>query len=140
MLNLYSHSEGNLNSLRYQKFCEKVATNAVFVEPKSLPPTSSAAQYHCFRVYHQVQQWMGNQDMDPCDWGWQVIAGKLSPVMSDLKPAPQSLLKVIRCSCKSDCKTKMCTCRKLGLTCSNVCGGCNGINCTNVSQMDLLDD
>ena len=130
LLSLYGHSEGNLNSLRYQKFCKKVATNAVFVEPTSLPPTSSAAKYHCFRVYHQVQQWMGNQDMD----------GKLSPVMSDLKPAPQSLLKVIRCSCKSYCKTKRCTCRKLGLTCSNVCGGCNGINCTNASQMDLLDD
>ena len=29
--------------------------------------------------------------MDPCDWGWQVVAGKLLPVMSDLKPAPVSI-------------------------------------------------
>ena len=78
--------------------------------------------------------------MDPCDWGWQVIAGKLLPVMSDLKAAPQSLLKIIRCSCKSDFKMIKCTCRKLGLTCSIVCGGCIGINCTNAYQMDLLDD
>ena len=59
--------------------------------------------------------------MDPCDWGWQVIAGKLLPVMSDLKPAPQSLLKITRCSCKSDFKMIKCTCRKLEPTCSSVC-------------------
>ena len=140
MLCLYSHSESNLNCLPYQNFSEKVATNPVFAELKLLPPTSSAAKYHCFHVYYQVQQWIGKQDMDPCDSGWQVVAGKLLPVMSDLKPAPQFLLKITRCSCKSDFKMRKCTCRKLELTCSNVCVGCIGINCTNADQMDLLDD
>ena len=140
MLRLYSHSESNLNCLRYQNFCEKVATNPAFAELKLLPPTSSAAKYHCFHVYCQVQPWIGKQDMDLCDRGWQVVAGKLLPVTSDLKPAPQSLWKIIRCSCKSDFKMIKCTCRKLGLTCSNLCVGCIGINCTNAYQMDLLDD
>ena len=140
MLHLYSHSESTLNCLHYQNFCEKVATNSVFAELKLLPPTSSAAKYYCFHVYYQVQQWIGKQDMDPCDWDWQVVAGKLLPVMSDLKPAPQSLLKITRCSCKSDFKMIKCTCRKLELTCSNVCVGCIGINCINAYQMDLLDD
>lgn len=30
-----------------------------------LPPTSDAAKYHSFRVYHQVQAWLG---MKRCPW------------------------------------------------------------------------
>ena len=69
LLSMYGSCEENLNILRYKRFCEKVATNTVCVEPKKLPPTSSAAKYHLFRVYYQVQQWMGNSELDPCDWG-----------------------------------------------------------------------
>ena len=136
---LYGGTDGKLNRLRYQKFCEKVASSSVYVEPKSLLPTSSAAKFHSYRVYLQVQQWMGNKLLDPCDWGWQISGEKLAPVMVDMKAAPDTLLKIIRCSCKSDCKTKRCTCRKYGLSCSNVCTGCSGINCTNAREIDLDD-
>ena len=34
-------------------------------ELATLPPTSVAAAQHSFRVYHQVQMWLGN-DLDPC--------------------------------------------------------------------------
>ena len=140
LLYLYGSSEGNLNALRYKKFCKQISTNRVYVEPKWLPPTSSAVKYHFFRVYFQVQQWMGNADIDPCDWGWYVVAGKLAPVMSDMKPAPQALLKIIRCACKSDCRTKRCTCRKYGLSCTSMCVGCSGSSCSNASPMDIDDE
>jgi hypothetical protein len=35
-----------------------------FVDPQALPPTSSAAKYHSMRVYLQVQQWMGNNELN----------------------------------------------------------------------------
>ena len=35
----YSDNKENLNMLRYKIFCEKVATNQIYVEPKMLPPS-----------------------------------------------------------------------------------------------------
>ena len=34
------------------------------VSPESLPPTSAAASFHSLRVYHQVQVWRGQDDLD----------------------------------------------------------------------------
>lgn len=128
-----------LNHLRYKRFLTKVATGSVYVEPKSLPPTSEAARYHSFRVYHQVQRWMG-ADLDACDWCWEAKDGMLIPVKTHKEPAPQSLLKVIHCNCKTDCCTRKCTCKRHGLECSDVCGECRGVSCTNTSYPDQDSD
>ena len=37
--------------------------------------------------------------------------GTLIPVMTDKPPAPETLLRVIRCYCKVDCNTARCSCR-----------------------------
>ena len=65
------------------------------------------------------------------DWGWKVIGDQLVPVATDLPPAPDSLLQLIRCNCLSDCRTMRCTCRKNGMQCSPACGQCKGSACTN---------
>ena len=44
-----------LNLLRVLRFHQKVGTSISFFRPKVLPPTLSAAHYHCRRVYLQVQ-------------------------------------------------------------------------------------
>ena len=41
----------NLDSLRYTRFCQKVAPVTSSVQPESLPPTSVAAAYHSQRVF-----------------------------------------------------------------------------------------
>ena len=51
-----------LDSLPYQHFCQKVATNTSHVQPQSLPPTSAAAKYHSLRVFFQIQKWKGSAD------------------------------------------------------------------------------
>ena len=107
-----------LDRLRYQKYCEKVVKNAICVEAKSLPPTSSAAKFHAYRVYYQVQTWLGNTLVNPTDWGWNVSDGVMYPYMTDIAPAPDSLLKMVKCNCKTDCKTARCSCKKHGLDCS----------------------
>jgi len=64
-----------LGGLRKTKFCNKVAkNNSTTVEVHSLPPTTDAAKYHSFRVYCQVQEWMGNC-VDPDKWGWCLRKG-----------------------------------------------------------------
>ena len=63
--------------------------------------------------------------------------GILRPVYSLKKPVPVKLSKMISCSCKTGCSTR-CGCRQLGLKCSVLCSGCNGIDCTN--KTECIDD
>ena len=115
MVSLYKGRQNeNLNELRYRLFCSRISTSTSYVEPRSLPPSTSAAAFHSYRVYHQIQVWNGKQ-FDPQEWGWNVKQGKMVPIETDKDPAPKCLLEVIRCNCKSGCTTMQCTCRKHGL-------------------------
>ena len=126
-----SRKEG-LDELRYRRFREKIATRTSAVQVHTLPPPAAAAGYHSARVYFQVQEWMDKgSNFNPEEWGWLRVRGKLEHMKTDLPPAPDTLMKVMRCNCKTNCDTRKCTCRKLGLECSIVCGECKGINCTN---------
>lgn len=72
------------------------------------------------------------------DWGWKKTNRGLEPITTTADPAPESLLKLISCKCKSKCG-KMCGCRKAGLKCSVLCLHCSGETCENVTNIrDLL--
>ncbi|CAG2207340.1 unnamed protein product [Mytilus edulis] len=133
-----------LDMLRYRIFASKVCVGNIYVQVHTLPPTSDAAKLHCIRVYHQTQVWIGKGDkLDPKDWGWHVEDNKLLPIRALLPPAPEKLLRIIRCNCKLNCDTKRCSCRKHGIDCSPACGECRGMNCSNTSNIteaDELDD
>ncbi|VDI48316.1 Hypothetical predicted protein [Mytilus galloprovincialis] len=133
-----------LDMLRYRIFASKVCVGNIYVQVHTLPPTSDAAKLHCMRVYHQTQVWIGKGDkLDPKDWGWHVEDNKLLPIRALLPPAPEKLLRIIRCNCKLNCDTKRCSCRKHGIDCSPACGECRGMNCSNTSNIteaDELDD
>lgn len=120
---------------RATRFSSKVVTKSTHLPPERLPPTSDAAKYHSYRVYHQVQTWVGNR-MDPTKWGWVISKGQrgdvLKPVRMDQDAAPPSLLKLIKCNCGGKCDRNTCSCRKHGLPCTLACGQCKGITCTNV--------
>ena len=91
----------SLNSPRYAKFMEMVAS-AKNIDPQKLPPTARAAYYHSLRVHLQVILWkeLTTDSLDPLIWGWKLDNSKLQPIMTDLEPAPESLLKFVRCKCK----------------------------------------
>ena len=142
MLSLYGgiQYEG-LDLLRYRKFTSKVIVGNIYVQVNSLPPTSDSAKFHSLRSYLQCQIWIGNGDEpNPHDWGWYTSdSKKLLPVKGMLPPAPDKLLKIIRCNCKVNCDTKRCTCRKHGIDCSNGCGECRGISCSNTPSLVNTD-
>ena len=90
---------------------------------------------------------LSDKGMQPEEWGWKVINGKLLPVMTDVSPAPENILRIIRCNCHADCSTTRCTCRTHSLVCSSACGQCRGSGCTNstrrtyvVEEDDELDE
>jgi len=121
-----------LDELRYKRFTEKVALSTTFVQVHSLPPTSNASKYHSMRTYLQVQQWTHSDcNLNPEEWGWCVNDNRLEPRTTDLPPAPDALLQVIRCNCRTDCDSRRCSCKKHGLACSIACGICRGVTCAN---------
>ena len=58
--------------------------------------------------------------------------------MMDLEPAPESLLKFVRCKCKlstaNPCGSNTCSCLKHGLKHVTVCGDCRGESCRNAEE------
>ena len=125
--------DDDLNILRHKKFCEKVASNVASIEPQALPPTSAAMKYHSYRVYYQICVWSEwDSNMSPEDWGWRIDEEGFVPVATDLPVAPENLLKVVRCSCKTDCINLRCSCRKHNLKCTIACTHCRGSDCRNV--------
>ena len=62
------------------------------------------------------------------------------PIMTDQPAPPPEILEVVRCSCKKDCSTKRCTCKKHGLPCTDICGECCGTSCTNSQLPDFSDE
>ncbi|KAG1678576.1 hypothetical protein GQR58_013380 [Nymphon striatum] len=137
---LYNDQPGEtLDILKLQRFCQKVSTSTVRVEPRTLPPTSASAKQHCLRVYVQVQQWKG-VGMNANGWGWAIRVERMVPVMTEMKPAPDYLLDAIHCGCNTDCSTRRCSCRKYNLECSSACSECKGLHCSNVTLPEPESD
>ncbi|KAJ8346642.1 hypothetical protein SKAU_G00280430 [Synaphobranchus kaupii] len=142
MVILYNgKSTDTLDSLQYHRFCEKVASSSTYVQPQVLPPTSGAAKYHSLRVYLQVQEWKGSTDGPrPTEWGWQKCDEGFVPIQTTLPPAPEKLLRVIKCNCQAECSTLRCTCKNNNIECTPACGNCRESSCTHSIQMPCDED
>ena len=129
----------SLNKHRYHCFMKAVAKCPIHTKLQlaSLPPTSAAAKEHSKRVYNQVQQWLGCS-LPPTEWGWDLVNGQLHPTLTRKPPAPDTLLNLISCNCKTGCE-RGCGCRKAGIHCSPLCGQCRGGGCSN-SEMPETDE
>lgn len=142
---LYSNGEEerSLNSLGYVKYQQKLVTSTSSIEPQQLPPTSAAAQFHSMRSYYQIQEWISlkGDAMDPLEWGWNITGDKMFPIYTNRTPAPEDLLHLIRCTCKTDCLTRRCSCRLYGLPCTAACAHCKGESCFNsAGHEEEVDD
>ena len=79
-------------------------------------------------------------DMNPEEWGWDIVDGRYLPKQTDKAPAPPELLNMIYCGCKTQCDTKSSTCRRHGLFCADAYTYCTGTTCKNSEAPDLSDD
>ena len=127
----------SLDILRYCKFLQKVQTKSTNLHVQSLPPTSDAARFHSYRTFLQamVTQWYGSTSMG--------LGKSKQPTGSKkgyITCSPDRLLIRIRCSCKQDCDSRRCTCRKHGLPCTPACGDCRVLCCSNRdTSIDYFD-
>ncbi|KAJ8873862.1 hypothetical protein PR048_024698 [Dryococelus australis] len=107
----------SLQTLRHRMLMDVAAAKS-FVAPACWPPKESAAKYHSFRMYYQSSVWISKETLlTPTEWGWFVTENSHYPT-SDMPPAPEWLLKMIHCSCKTQCATMRCGCKQNGLPCS----------------------
>ena len=133
LVDIYNGNDGDTLD-KLVKYHEKVSTGSKQVQPKILPPTSAAAKYYSYRVFYQVQEWacLGTSlELMPEEWGFQLQRGQLLPVHTDISPAHEELLNVIRCGCTTDCSSHRCSCRKAGLSRTTAYGQCRGTRCLN---------
>ena len=118
----------DLASLRWQLFKQLKPGHGV----EKLPPTPGAWREHIRRAHVHANVWQ--QDIiaqpkypDPLTLGWQLVEGRLVSILSQVPPAPQSVLQLLRCNCGSSskqqnkCVTKRCTCKSHGVVCTELC-------------------
>ncbi len=78
------------------------------------------------------------------EWGCKRSQTSIEPIKADLKAAPEWLLKVISCNCKSTSRkqymTKACSCQQKGLQCVAAWGDCHGEGCGNSELPQSVTD
>ena len=71
-----------LAQITKHKYIKMVTTWKKELQPERPPPTENAIKFHSFRVYLQIQKWLG-VDMDEALWGWKKEKDILVPIKSD---------------------------------------------------------
>jgi hypothetical protein len=115
-----SASMKTLSALRWHMFKQTQA------ESEKLPPTQGALRQHILRAHYQCIVWWNDvkpivELPDPTEYGWAQCNGVFTPVVTLLKPAPECIVELVRCKCKSGRCRGNCSCRVAGMVCSEMC-------------------
>ncbi|KAG1692600.1 hypothetical protein GQR58_007244 [Nymphon striatum] len=107
-----------------------------------LPPTLGSLVPHTARAYHMALIWKTSKEPcpqfpPPTDYFWELVDGRLKPVYCTNLPAPETLLELRKCSCKTGCTKNSCGCKKNNLKCTDMCG-CGEL-CQNIYHESPLD-
>ena len=112
----------NVNLLRYEMHCAKGGK----IEPEELPSCRSSLKLHVTWVNYQVGIWQ--RGILPCpgipypnNYGWQVAGSSIDIRWLGSKPAPEEVLELISCTCKTSCSTSDCSRIAAGIKCADVC-------------------
>ena len=109
-----------------------------------LPPTRASLLPHITRANFMAMRdksyTTSGPDLPPIkESGWSEHQGAHVPVMCLSLPAPQAVIELTKCGCKSDCKGR-CGYFKNGIPYTPLCK-CFGKNCTNPFTDDTpVDD
>ena len=132
----------SIKELRWALFAQNAK------EGRQLPPTLGTLIPHTQRAFYMALVW--NLSTKPCpsippatNFSWERQDGYLVPVLNINVPAPEALLELRQCSCRSSCMTNRCGCHKNSLMCSDACGcgdGCENSEDYNEEIHDHSED
>ena len=136
-LSLYRQKNAtNLNEARYNMYKKKKNKPNL----KTLPPTDLNLLEHTLRSHLQVMLWKSANKSEPpkitqdiTKFGWNT-KGSIMPMIAQQLIAPQMLLDVISCGCRSEgkaCAQRNCKCHNDNLSCTEYCACESGSNCKN---------
>lgn len=115
----------NVNLTRKQLFAQKGRTL------ESIPPTRDALLQHVKRAAYQ-SGYVWSQCLvvkptlpNPSEWGWSLINDVWQPLWITQSVADGFCQELLRCGCKTGCKTRLCKCVRSNLKCTALCG-CGG--------------
>ena len=93
------------------------------------------------RVWFQATIMQQQQPFEPLNFGYyKNTDGQILPVTTKVLPAPQAVIELVRCRCKTDCSTLRCSCRKNNLPCTELCSGCPNDEDSNIGNDTDSDD
>ena len=99
MLPLYGADKfATLNKYRHVAYKRGLASTplSIYFQLSRIRPTSAAARQHPFRVYLQIQEWMGHI-LTPTEWGWQDHDQTIVPMATNQPAAPLQLMNIVTC-------------------------------------------
>lgn len=111
----------NIPELRWHLFCKHLA------ESNKLPPTVGALEEHIKRARVQSTVWFQATTMwqcflDPLQNGYtENENGGIQSLTTKVPPAPDAIIELVRCRCKTKCISQLCSCRKHKLPCTELC-------------------
>lgn len=115
--NLKAENIPDLRWLLFTRFSNKIS---------KLPPTLATLKYRIFRAHYvalvlkRCSKAIQNLP-DATGYGWENVNNALVPILTDELPAPTELIELSMCSCKTNCETNRCSCRKNKLSCTEMC-------------------
>ena len=63
--------DDTLDEHRYYLYMKQVSTKYFMssgIKLETLYSSSDSAKYHLYRTYHTIQQWLGDDEVNPTDW------------------------------------------------------------------------
>lgn len=133
-------SSESMSETRWKVWASKTG-HASSSPPKlcSLPPTNEAFAENVKRAHHQAIVWRSLDDNNPPELDPEMYGWTKDTTMKTLQPtslpvntalAPESIMRLIRCWCKSvtPCSTRACRCTGDNLKCTVFCT-CNNTGC-----------
>ena len=137
---IYGKPGISVNDVRYSMFCSRSS------QCYQLPPTKDALRKHVARSAYQAAIWRRALVCDPAIpspnmHGWILKHGQLCIDWMSQQPAPQELVEIISCGCKSadSCTTARCSCFKNSLPCTDCCGCLECGNSRSSSTTDRVE-
>ena len=118
---------------------------------EKLFPTQGAIIQHILRAHYQAYVW--GRDivaeptvLDPVGLGWSEDSnGKYVPTLSDLPPAPEAVVELVKCNCVTSKCSGRCSCKAHNMACTELCnceaaeGACTNL-LVNEPQIEDNDD
>ena len=105
----FPSTDPNLDAAILQLLNTKVIEGYEAIESTSLPPTSTAALLHSLT-------WL-EKDLDATQWGWEIKDESYVRITFKLPVAPENIMKIVYCTCKTGCKLNQHSCLKHGILC-----------------------